>query len=206
MQRIISFDIGVKNLAVCLLEKPIESENPSIIYWDVIVLSEEKKPNLDSIAESLFTKLDDLIEKYGLPDIVLIENQPALRNPTMKSVQICVYSYYMLAKHRNDTQKPEVMFISATEKLKVVLPKKPTENGSTEVVAEAVKPKTKMSYAVRKKQSIQMALQLLETLGDVESLEKMKSHKKKDDMADSLLQAIAWIQKKKPKVHLKENK
>ena len=29
-------------------------------------------------------------------DLVVIENQPALKNPTMKSIQMMIYSYFLI--------------------------------------------------------------------------------------------------------------
>ena len=51
-------------------------------------------------------------------DYILIENQPVLKNPTMKSVQMILYSYFLINGVIKNTVK-EIKFISARNKLKV---------------------------------------------------------------------------------------
>ena len=43
---------------------------------------------------SLLKKLGEI--EWGKIDKVVIENQPALKNPTMKSVQMILYSYFLI--------------------------------------------------------------------------------------------------------------
>ena len=46
----------------------------------------------------LYTKLYEGLGKLGVEDIneVVIENQPALKNPKMKSIQMFIYSYFFI--------------------------------------------------------------------------------------------------------------
>lgn len=41
--KILSIDIGIKNLACCLFEKPVDSELFHILKWDIVNLSEESE-------------------------------------------------------------------------------------------------------------------------------------------------------------------
>ena len=59
----VSFDIGVKNLALCILNHT--NDILSIIDWDVICLADSKKQlkGINNIAEVLFYELDNIIGK-----------------------------------------------------------------------------------------------------------------------------------------------
>ena len=73
----ISFDIGIKNLALCILEN--KDNNITIIDWRVITLADKKKDvnGLNLISEILFYELDNIIGcieelNYDTIDYVII--------------------------------------------------------------------------------------------------------------------------------------
>jgi hypothetical protein len=81
-----------------------------------------KKPNanktsLQLLAETMFTKLDTFRE-LDTVNLILIENQPSLKNPTMKSVATLLFSYFIFKKLTHKTIT-EVKFICPSNKLKV---------------------------------------------------------------------------------------
>lgn len=162
-----SFDIGIKNLAVCCLRLGLAV--PTVLHWEVLPLDGNGK-QLDSISMEFYRIMDELIELYP-PHIILLENQPAFKNPTMKSVQMIIFGYFQLRKHWEGAIEG-IHFISATEKLRGI--KAPT-------------------YRDRKKMAVEVARDLIRD--SPELIQKFDMHKKKDDMADSLLQAVAWAQK-----------
>ena len=88
--KILSWDVGIYNLSYCVLES-IENKI-DILDWDIINLidNEEMKKNRTLIFENIPRKL---YEKSNLldVDIVVIENQPSLKNPQMKSIQMILY-------------------------------------------------------------------------------------------------------------------
>ena len=136
---ILSFDIGIKNLCFCELDK-----NGKILDWSIVNISndvpcEHKMKNgkccdkpgtfiykckMDDSDMYLCTshsknKCYDKVKKYKNPknnifDIsqnlvkkldrydfcnrniseVIVENQPSLKNPTMKSIQMILYSFF----------------------------------------------------------------------------------------------------------------
>ena len=51
-------------------------------------------------------------------DYVLIENQPVLKNPTMKSIQMILYSYFLISGVMNHNNGMKIHFITASNKLK----------------------------------------------------------------------------------------
>ena len=108
----ISFDIGIKNLALCILEN--KDNNITIIDWRVITLADKKKDvnGLNLISEILFYELDNIIGcieelNYDTIDYVIIENQPSNLNGIMKSIQLLIFSYFSLL-----TSWPQAALIS----------------------------------------------------------------------------------------------
>ena len=74
---------------------------------------------------SYFNLSKILIEELNLKtdflnhDVICIENQPALKNPTMKSIQMLLYSYFIIEGVCKDPPCENVQMINARNKLKV---------------------------------------------------------------------------------------
>ena len=173
--RVVSWDIGITNLAYCLME------DREIIEWGIIDIREEgnpKKKNINKIGPILIQKM---LEQDKLIDVdhILIENQPSLKNPVMKSIQMILYSYYVMKKIEFNRIK-DIHFISASNKLKVY------DGPEFEV-------KVKSSYSRRKKLAILHTNYLLKD--NFIKLSFLNQHKKKDDLCDTYLQSL-YFQKK----------
>lgn len=68
----------------------------------------------------LYTKLYEGLSNLGIENLneVVIENQPALKNPRMKSIQMFIYSFFFINGKNGLIKKLEgVNFFSATKKL-----------------------------------------------------------------------------------------
>ena len=82
----------------------------------------KKKINAD---RDIFNLSKILIEELNLKtdflnhDVICIENQPALKNPVMKTVQMILYSYFMIEGATKDKLVEQVHMINARNKLKV---------------------------------------------------------------------------------------
>lgn len=182
-QIIVSFDIGVKNLAVCVIEY-----NPSdlnILVWKIISLAapKEKIPIMNELAGRLFLELDTLVDEIGQPiDFVILENQPSNLNGSMKSLQMMIYTYFQLRKHWEGLSK-QVYLVSASEKLK----------GHEHLDIDMKKYETMKRYEKNKKLGVEITKMYLSK--NPEILTYFCSYKKADDMADSFLQAISWLKK-----------
>ena len=107
-------------------------------------------------------------------DVVLIENQPCLKNPQMKTMQIIIFTYFCLLESNY-----KVKFISASEKLKYC------------VKAGLLDEIPKKDYKKTKKKSIDIVSKLIK--GYEPDMWVMS--KKKDDLSDVLLQAFAYCDK-----------
>ena len=130
-------------------------------------------------------------------DTVLLENKPVLTNPTMKPVQMLLYSYYILKgiKERqnvSDTKEiNEIKCYMASKKTSVIkcLP------DDTQIEIENKLQNVKSSYTKNKKASMMITSHLVNEnplWGDF-----YNTHKKKDDLADALLMTINYILFKK---------
>ena len=114
-------------------------------------------------------------------EVICIENQPALKNPTMKTVQMILYSYFMIEGATKDTPVNEVHMINARNKLKVYK-------------GPEVECKFTDKYKKNKYLSVEYTkLMILEE--DNKFIELFTESKKKDDLADAYLQGIYFIEK-----------
>lgn len=189
----ISFDIGIKNLALCILKN--ENEKIYIIDWRVIELAEKKKGvNLENIKEILYYELDNIMgsieEINSKIEYVLIENQPSNLNGIMKTIQLLIYSYFSLLNHW-DKLSINVLLINASLKLQYhnykPLPLVKIDNNRTK------KEQKRDKYRNNKNDAIEITKNYIEK--DEKLWNIFKQHKKKDDLADTLLQTISYIKK-----------
>ena len=187
---ILSFDIGIKNLAYCILDKD-EDNKLRIIKWDIIKLLEDNEKckgfPLDELTKRLYKQLNSHFYSYNITK-VLLENQPVLKNPVMKSVQMIVFSFFqyqaiLLAREINT-----IKLVNASNKLKVG--KTFTEINNNENII-----KIKSKYTRNKKFAIEYTYKILQDrIENFETLiEYFKENKKRDDLADAFLQGIYYI-------------
>ncbi len=178
MSKILSIDVGIKNLSYCYLNS--EKNNTKILEWDNLCVTDEnsKKIKIEELTEDVLLTLQETFNDNFEADIVLIENQPMLKNGMMKTVSVIIYTYFNILKIQHGNIG-EVRFISATNKLKCSKVD-PTIN--------------KNNYKDRKKLSINVAKLYLEKINP-EKIQWFETHKKSDDYADCLNQAIFYIEK-----------
>ena len=180
---ILSFDIGIKNLAYCVLKYNQEIKSYDIHDWDVITLIKENdkcnanKMDLLILADRLMTCLDEHTDFKKIP-IIVIENQPVLKNPKMKSIQMLVYSYFVI--HNRHLPNFNVKLFSARNKLSIY-------------DGPEIKVDSKNKYTIRKKLSIEYTKYMIKD--HPEYIDFLTNHKKKDDLCDCFIQGACYLHK-----------
>ena len=217
--KVLSWDVGIYNLSYCILEKNEETQDIKIIDWNIVNLvdSIEMKKNRNLLFENIPRKLHELPQLLNV-DHVVIENQPSLKNPQMKSIQMILYSYFLIIGKiigngdKGTNYIENVDFCSASNKLKVyngpeiILEEKVSKRKkkietvviSTEVEIKEPEKKKKgsaVNYKDKKRLAIEHALYFVK-LNNPSYIDFFNEHKKKDDLADSFLQGIYYLTKK----------
>ena len=162
---ILSFDVGIRNLAYCLIDNSDNDWN--ILDWNIIDCTS---------SNSILTLIKEL---DALPHLlnsttVLIEKQPSF-NPKMRIISGCIYTYFTLRIAHELNRNVKLIFYSAKHKLK-------------HINVEQIKAKTK--YSRNKKTAIEETKFILK---ESDWLNFFLNNKKKDDLADSLLQGLSYI-------------
>jgi len=172
--RILSFDVGIINLAYCILD----STECKIQHWEIITTPDHN--NYAKLYTNLITELDRRKCLLSV-DIVLIEKQPSF-NPKMRIVAGCLQTYFFI---RGVIDQPEqaiqsVEFFSPKHKLKCYTGPELTVTGSTK-------------YAQTKKKGVLIAEWMLEKNNESINFKNIfKNSKKKDDLSDCYLQALTY--------------
>ena len=178
--KILSFDIGIVNLAFCVLDY-----QKKIHKWENISLC--NKSEIENTID-LITKLDQRPEILDV-DLVLLEYQPRM-NPKMRVMSESVRSYLIFRGIIDKKKKFKLKNYSAKHKLKCYQGDLPSEITITpEMLADKTKSGLSKLYRIRKKQAIYQC----EMLIDEEYKDFFTKSKKKDDLADSYLQALSYI-------------
>jgi len=168
------------------------------------------KFDINQLGIALFQELDKIEETILDTFIILLENQPVLKNPTMKSMQMFLYSYYLirlLDKNKNSNNSnnsntivnnlnttsilndKKIQCYCASKKLDLIkfLP----ENEQKRIIEYI--DTVNSGYQKNKKMAIMMAETLLKE--NTKWLDFFKGHPKKDDLADSLLMILHYFEK-----------
>jgi len=144
---------------------------------------------IQELGVKLFSKLDETKELL-MVDEVLIENQPALKNPHMKTICTLLYSYFVLRgisdKSLTKSLITNIKFICPSNKLKV----------DKKITAE------KLNLAANSKETydITKGLGLLYCSALITKEEQLMLdiYPKKDDLTDCFLQAFQYVFKPIP--------
>ena len=158
-----------------------EYKNDKSLKLKKIKVKKVKDYSLNEIGLSLFSKLDKnpLFLKC---ENIIIENQPVLKNPTMKSIQMMLYSYFLI-KNKNISN---ILLVNASNKLKVYKGKLTEED---KILMNNIKDK----YKKNKNLSIIHTKYYLSE--NKEFYDFFMNNKKKDDLADAYLMCKYFINK-----------
>ena len=177
--RIASFDVGLKNLSLCVVD--FNSQNAyQIRKWIIISL---RGKNISDYTIDIVEKLRE--QCFGVLDYVLIEQQ-INRNTQMKVMSHVIQAFFIC-----DSKIP-------ANRIKFVSPKLRVDNASIPYSQVVQKAKEELglgqSYTRReyKNLSIHICQQFLNVDVNKNWNEYFNSCNKKDDLADSFVQAMCW--------------
>ena len=149
----------------------INEEDKKIIEWDVSGVPPEHK-------DGLFVSLRDHLDKKPWilnAKTILIEKQPG-KNKTMKSVENFLHSYFIIKLKESET-----IIYDARHKVPDVV-------GSGKAL-----------YRQRKQTAITRCEEMITNGININWLDMFKKSKKKDDLADTYLQGLSYINRIIPK-------
>ena len=164
--KIASFDVGIKNLAFCI------ADGEHIIQWEVVDISSRGNNDMCKQVVLCLDKFACLLDV----DTILIEKQPS-KNNKMRIVESLINAYFVIKGSLNEMSPvKKVCVYSAKHKL-----------GASSF-------KGKQNYRERKKLGVTRCAAFIEnTEQDSIFKERFKLSKKKDDLADCLLQLLSYI-------------
>jgi len=146
--------------------------------------------DFDDTRLKLFQKLEEKKELLKA-DIILIENQPSIKNPTMKSIATGLYDFYMIRGLLDKVPESNikiVKFMSPSNKLKLV------NTGETkQIVIYKTELNESKAYKLTKELSVKYVKELITDMPEWNTF--LNNQKKKDDLADALLQGLYYYEK-----------
>jgi hypothetical protein len=222
--KLLSFDVGIKNLAYCLIDdthRTIEDWGILNISVDPVCEHQMKDRQCDKTAKFIvndtylcpshqklkaykdlkskkvpksknpvlnigknIVRLLDTKPNFLEVDVVLIENQPALKNPTMKTVQMLVYGYFLVKGVTCEKPIETIEMVNARNKLKAYK--------GPDIICDI-----KDKYKKTKFLGIQYCDHMIhenESISE-EYRTLFKESRKKDDLSDAYLQGMYWLTK-----------
>ena len=168
----LSWDCGMSNLCYCLLEDQDDPEREHAVrLWENLSL------RADGMADAVASLRRELDARPWmlLVDHVVIEAQ-VVSNPQMKIIAHALQMYFLARARAPGAPAPPVHFVNPKSKFKVC--NVPDPDGAR-------------GHAKNKRVAVLMAQKMLSR--ERASLEYLNSHKKKDDLADSFLQAVYFL-------------
>jgi hypothetical protein len=143
--------------------------------------------DINTLRKTLINKLDSIIFPlifFYKIKYIIIENQPSLKNPKMKSIADTLYTWCLIRGIIDNNIINSINFINPINKLK-----------EFKIIYE-----TNNKYKTTKLKSIEIITNNFIN-NNKNLLLYLNNFKKKDDLCDSLLQGIYWINKFK-KTHI----
>lgn len=189
---ILSFDVGIKNLGYC----QVDSLTSDILDWNIIDCSVPKNGNVIVKLIEELESIPNLLES----NTILIEKQPSF-NPQMRVISTAIYVYFTLRLNYEQCSKTKILYYSAKNKLKLCSDTESILNKNQQQIEGTLKGKKgkRKSYYYNKKAAVEQTIKFIENKINIGNISYIKfltffnNSKKKDDLADSYLQALAYL-------------
>ena len=162
--KILSVDVGIKNLGVCIIQ------GRKIELWNVYDLGAVASPTTTKLL-NLKKSLDPI--DMDTVDVVLIEKQPFC-NPKMRVISSAMHMYFVMKG------VTKIVDYSGKHKLKLCMDRDPSVKGKA------------AKYYSNKKRAIETTRDLIK-INDPGFEHVFTSSKKKDDLADCYLQGLSYF-------------
>lgn len=184
----------LKEKIIQLLNNKINNE-----YFMPIIKQNASKLSLIDIGIKMNIDMENKynfwIKNFKKIDIILIENQIGIKAIRMKTIQGMISMFFIMKKINN------IEYISSINKLKILNLKNNKLNNDNNIIIQKVD--NSKNYKERKKSGIEIVKSLLNII-DFSLLKKDKEmnldiinlfnkHKKQDDLTDTLLQGIWYL-------------
>lgn len=127
--------------------------------------------SIDRLVSLVVGFWDARADVYKNCDVVYIENQPSIKNPSMKNLQIVLATYFVMRG------VARVAFVHASGKLKLAQ-------------LRGWIPKGKCDYKTKKRLSVELVNTHIMPHQTQETVGRFEMHSKKDDIADCILQGL----------------
>lgn len=176
--KIIAIDIGTINFAYSI----VDVDNQKIIKWDTAVIG-ASKDSYNVICYKLYNKLKELDLTKGFTDIIIVIELQTKCNIKTTIMSGEIMMYYTIEKESNRNIKKVVNY-HAGNKLKYYVPLPGDPPIKTDYASK---------YYRNKKMSEQHCFITLGHKNEKDFLKIFEGSKKKDDLADSYLMALAYI-------------
>jgi hypothetical protein len=156
----------------------------------------DKQNEFEMISENLIKELDSRPFLLDI-DTITIENQPAFKNPKMKSIQMIIYTYFLIrGRIDNENNIKNILFLSASNKLKIELY---LGNNDEEKINKKKDIEKNLGIKDKYKRNKELAkifcIEMMSYFTNKDDWEEIfLKHKKRDDLADTFLMNIYQIQ------------
>ena len=135
-----------------------------------------------TLSKRLFQHLESLGDILLNVDEIIIENQPVLKNPTMKTIQILLYSYFVMNGILKEKVK-NIHFFSASKKLEAF---DDVDNKIFNTLSHITN-----QYQINKKLAVLYTNEMIKN--DIKWFKFFNTHSKKDDLSDAYLTNCYFI-------------
>jgi len=191
-QSIIPCTLDAKALRVYAISKGIENakkKKKEELLHDLSLLhlmpwkpAKTMDTSLSDIRRAMDTWLNSVLPTFSKSTLIRLENQPVMKGPTMKSVQIILFTLLCHRLEREYDWKGRIEFVHAGTKSK-------HETSEVPPVAPAVSQTEGAAYRARKKTAESDVAEILTKVGS-SWLPFFQLRSKKSDLADALLMAL----------------